>query len=144
MNLEALRLIFATRFNASWKLTGAPDSPIYLPTEFENVPFTQPANDTWARFSIKFGEIGEATVGTFRDRCAGLMWIQIFAKPGAGTKVFNDARDKAAGFFDNWQYDGAGWDIEVRRCQLDQVGQNLAGNWYQKNITIPFRADFQN
>lgn len=138
MNYDAIRQILITRFQAAW-LNEAEDAP-YLPTQQENVNFTQPEGEPWCRLSIMFGNTEDASVGTTHQRTTGILYLQIFAPKQGGTKSIQQAADKLASIFDHWQYDADGWDIECRRVQLTTVGENKDG-WYQKNATLTFRAD---
>lgn len=140
MNLEALRQILCTRFVENFKKPAPLQAEDFIATAHENQPFTQPTEAPWARFSIAFGDRGEASIGTERERIGGVIFLQLFAPKQTGTKTITDAADKLAAIFDNWQYQADGWDIEVRRVTMSTIGETKEG-WLQKNASVAFRAD---
>ncbi len=135
MSYDTIRRALEVHFKATFM------APQPFPVAFENVKFSQPANEPWGRFSIRFGKRENASVGTDHKRTLGLVFLQVFIPESKGTKPANDAADRMATAFDDKELETTdGETIQVRTVELDPIGMTGEG-WHQTNLVVPFWAD---
>jgi len=101
---------------------------------WRNVNFTAP-NDPWVWFHVlpDNSEVAEIKGAATRN---GVCKIQIFIKPGQGTRQAMDLAGKVEALF-HWQDIGG---VFCGPAYTTDNGLNDSGNWYQVTTTVPFWA----
>lgn len=135
---EAWRQIALGIFVAGWEDR--------CPIAFENRKFDQPETGLWGRFSIREADRMEKSIGANDHRNVGMVYLQLFAPEGAGTKAIREAADLCATIFDGTQVARSWCDGHFRAASIRTIGLPSGGKkggmaWYQINVSIPFQYD---
>jgi hypothetical protein len=132
---DDIRAAITRRF-ASGFVSGA--EPLF-PVQYDNHGFTVPVG-IWGRFTIREGTRGNAAVGTAFQRHTGIVYLQIFAKEGTGTKPSNAAAALFGSIFDNQSISETWGDIVFECVTATTIGKDPQG-WFQVNASVQYRAD---
>lgn len=137
-----IRSLITARFQAGFVAAAIPpaDPLPFLPTQYDNMPFTTPQAAPWARFHTVEGERQNAAVGVEFQRSVGVIYLQVFLPEGSGTKTAYDAGDVFAAVFDNADFGAVGLQIICRTVSVQRIGKNGEG-WMQFNAWVTYQAD---
>lgn len=135
MSFDSRREFLTSTFQTGWA--------DFLPTGYENRPFSQPTGQPWARFSVRESSRGASTVGREETRVTGILYLQIFTPENAGTKKAREAAAKMSSIFDHRSMIGGGGEFTMRAVNLTPVGRE-PGGYYQMNATCEFWCDERN
>jgi hypothetical protein len=123
-----------TRFNTQW---AAATKIKFANVDDSSIP---PKNAAWVEFSILTGEsdnIGVGTTSVKLHRAMSIIDIGIFVPKGGGVAAADVYADTAAAIFRNWSDATSG--IVCYSPYKTVVGES--GEYFQINVTIPFRRD---
>ncbi|MAL98266.1 MAG: hypothetical protein CL583_07415 [Alteromonadaceae bacterium] len=131
MTFNEIRIAITSRM-AAWS-----DAPVAYdgsPTS-EAVTQAQGNKTPWTRLTIQHGASFTAGIGVNPHvRHTGLIVVQIFAAPNAGTRTGMELADSIAA---HMQYYTSGH-LETLAASLFRVGE--VNGYFQLNLSIPFRA----
>lgn len=131
---EKTSQLLEEHFQSNWE----PDTTGY-PVDWENVPFEQPEDGKWVRFSIKFGESNQASLGRNpMERIVGLVFLQFFHPRNVGTRTLRGAIGEAADLFRYRSLFATGCQIDIRSARVVEVGEKA--DHYQSNLQIVFHV----
>ena len=134
MSFEADHAAIESRFQTAW-IDG---SSARTPIAFDNVDFKPAREESFVRLTIIDGEAKQASIEENPlHRRVGIIVIQIFVRPGDGTKPAEVLADHAATIFRAVQFSG----ITCRSPEYRKIGQ--VEDWYQINVEVPFFVDEQ-
>lgn len=140
MSFDSRREFITTMFQNGFTDPADPTKP-FVAVGYENRPFTQPAGKaTWAKFSVREGTRGAATVGKDENRTLGIVYLQLFTPENEGTKKAREAAQKLAEIFEHKSPAGAAGAFTFRAVNLTPVGRE-PGGFYQFNATCEFWHD---
>jgi hypothetical protein len=111
------------------------------PVQYQNIPFTEPADGKFVRFTILNGESTRRSLGENPNRRhPGAVMIQIFVPDGGGTKSAREIADKIEPLFaDKSIQSGTSW-ISFDDVSIVPVGKVENGR-FQLNVSAPFLRD---
>lgn len=132
---DADRRILEGEFQTNWDLN---DGIV----EYEGVPFSQPTNASWLRFTIVNGESNRITCGdSALYRSMNIIVVQIFVLKDKGARLVTTLADRVADIFRDQEYTtGSGGVITCYTPSLRMVGTDGKG-FYQGNVSIPYKRD---
>lgn len=133
MSFAATAATIRQRFDAEFALVRAT-----VPVAYPNRQFTPPDNGEWVRLAIVEGDsalagLGGAGANLYRNN--GVVVAQIFVPVAIGDGLAYEIADDIAAIFRSKLVSG----VRFRTPATAPVGPD--GPWYQRNVTIPFRAD---
>lgn len=125
-----------TYFKGNWRVA----QPT-IPVQFSNVPFTEPADGRFLRFTIQNGESSRRALGeNALRRHPGIVTVQIFTPAEGGDKLGRMLGDSVVAVLqEKVIQSGTDW-IELRDATLTTLGKVENGR-YQHTVTIPFIRD---
>ena len=133
--LKAAQIAIISRFKTQWAAS------LNTPVAWPNVSFTPPEDGPWVRFDIVWGEgdvqtMGVTGSGKGRTTIPGVIFVNVFAEPGKGRGVINDAADKVRDIFNRLDVSGV-------RFQVPSGPEPVHGDpeWEQVVVRIPFSVD---
>jgi len=130
------RRAIETLFGTAWGTT--------TPVQYDNVEFRQPTT-AWARFTILDGQGQQISLGsTAYHRWAGVVVVSIFVPAQTGTATARGYADTAAEALRRvvTSYGSSGT-IEFGTPYMERVGGETETDWFQINVTCPFRRTRQ-
>lgn len=108
-----------------------------VPIVFDNQSFDPPPNAPWVRLSIRPAEASRLDVGgpTVAFAVEGTVFVQVFisASLEGDGEALEIADDAAAALADRRLTN-----VVMRTPALRHVGRD--GDWYQLNVTVPYRS----
>lgn len=112
-------------------------TPNSLPTHYDNdLSFTQPDNDIWARLTLLGAEARLLEIGqSKRTRHHGLMVINIFTPLGMGDVRILQLGDLIEAAFGSKVIDG----VTYRAVTVVPIGRDE--KWWVGTVDAPFHAD---
>lgn len=132
----------ASAFSAAWKnLKSAGPPAVYeakTPIAWPNVAFTPPSGP-WVRFSVLDGEGVWRSIGSPGSNIAGyvgVVVIQVFVPLLSGESTAREYADAAAATFQGQTIGGIRFSLATF-----SLSNSVANDWYQMNVSIPFRRD---
>lgn len=132
---DEIRAAITQRFAAGF--VSGPE--LLFPVQFDNHGFTVPAG-IWGRFTIRESTRANAAIGDTFQRHTGIVYLQIFAKEGTGTKPSNQAAALFGSIFDNASVSETWGDIVFECATATTIGKDPQG-WFQVNASVAYRAD---
>lgn len=115
------------RWAAGWLVT--------TPYCVENDPPYDPGAGPWARISIKRLPGGPGTIGRSGNKKmdrVGVVFIQLFEPPCAGTGRISDLAEQAAAIFENCRLEPH--DIRFAEVEPGEAGPIEQGRWYGLSV----------
>lgn len=136
MSLDTERAVIEKRWQAGWVADNS--SNAMTPSQFEGVPFTQPADIAWARLTVRHGEAFQASAGDPGNnvfRHPGVVMIQLFAPTSKGTKELRTLGELAGKVFRAKRVDN----ILFRTPSFALLDSD--GPWARAMVKVPFYRD---
>ena len=132
----------AGAFSTGWKtLKSAGPPAVYeakTPIAWPNVNFTPPSG-AWVRFNVLDGEGSWRSIGSPGSNIAGyvgVVVIQVFVPLLSGESTAREYADAAAATFQGQTIGGIRFSLATF-----SLSNSVANDWYQMNVSIPFRRD---
>ena len=142
MNSKSTFEALAGAFSTGWKtLKSAGPPAVYeakTPIAWPNVNFTPPSG-AWVRFNVLDGEGSWRSIGSPGSNLAGyvgVVVIQVFVPLLSGESTARDYADDAAEIFQGQVISGIRFSLATF-----SLSNSVANDWYQMNVSIPFRRD---
>ena len=142
MNSKSTFDTLAGAFSTGWKtLKSAGPPAVYeakTPIAWPNVNFTPPSGP-WVRFNVLDGEGTWRSIGSPGSNVAGyvgVVVIQVFVPLLSGESSARNLADDAAAIFQGQVISGIRFSLATF-----SLSNSVANDWYQMNVSIPFRRD---
>lgn len=129
--INAAAEAIAGRFDDNWD-----DSNI----AWEGADFDPPSTASWVRLTILWGDGNRLTYGgsgVGQNEVVGIVDIDLFSKPGAGTGAIEDNADTARDIFNRVEFSSLVFGVPSapRRIGVDENG------WLQYKVSCPFELE---
>lgn len=109
--------------------------------KYENTPFKQPSEASWAALTILPGNGEQISLGTGSTgrlkRFAGIIQIDIYTKENVGTKTARNLADTIAAIFDSVQFSkGSSGTITTRVPSL--ITRGVEAGWLHSVVSVAY------
>ena len=133
MSFEDERHAIEERFKSNYSSTEV---------KYENVPFTQPDEESWVALTILSGGGQNNSIGTGMssrlERFSGIIQIDIHTPEDGGTKPARNLADTIAAIFDNVQFNqGNSGTITTRVPSFSTLG--ITKGWHHSVVSVPYQ-----
>jgi hypothetical protein len=134
MSFLEVRNAVHTHFTTAWNKT----TPLF----YDNQAVDPSKLTEFARISIRHAESQQASMaGQPTTRTVGVVIVQLFVKPGIGTKRLDELTDKAINAFQYVALRGDDWSIQFRAGYPADLGQPNGQQFVQVNVITDYFID---
>lgn len=105
---------------------------------FDNEEFEEPADEPWARLTVRSLSRAQDTLGRIgnrRFRSNALVFVQVFTRSNVGMKQGDDLATQAANIFEGVSFSG----LDFREAAVSEIPDS--GKWNQHVVEAPFDYD---